>query len=686
VATIGSQPVPSGFTLPTTVYTITPASQPHLNPNTDYWIQAVFNQDPVTGGLPQWDRNDPSIAPSSPSGWATFTRYDFYDPSTNTHSTSGTYNAIVVRGSTVATAPLSSGSATRTILTGSSCGGPITPLDTIAGGFGVDVLKSVEFDHVGFATAGTILAPTGLRVGTLVSTHNWIATLTGTPLGVGTGAARAVAFGEFQNNTASALSVGAGATLTGDFPIVSGTYHATFCGSGGSGVDATFSGGSAGHATAAVYVFDAQQFLTAVSNSGQTIQDFLLGADTLADYQAGTRSSLSLSNLSSLSGAVIADDFVAGIDHTSTLPLNLGPGLFVVPPGRSVIVVFDISAYAPPGATVQLIRTLKPAPGFMAGMTSVGPWTADPLVPANLALAPAATSNPITTPVTLTATVTASGGAPVPNAIVSFEFIGGPNGQPPATAIADAAGHATFTYAGGPNAGIDQIKATIGALQSNVADITWTSPGPLHHIGIAPASATIGAGGSQSYIAQSFDVFGQTIADVTAGTTFTISPDGSCTGPTCTASVAGTHTVTGAYNGKTAAATLGVTPVVSTFTFQGFFNPIDMSTASLVVWNTVKAGQAVPVKWVLTQNGAPVSDPASFAGLLSYPTACSSGAGSIDDAIDQSATGASGLQYNGDGNWQINWKTLASYKNTCRAVVVKFSDGTTSPPANFKFK
>jgi hypothetical protein len=44
------------------------------------------------------------------------------------------------------------------------------------------------------------------------------------------------------------------------------------------------------------------------------------------------------------------------------------------------------------------------------------------------------------------------------------------------------------------------------------------------------------------------------------------------------------------------------------------------------------------------------------------------------------------LQYNGDGNWQFNWKTLASYKNTCRSVIVKFSDGTTSPAANFSFR
>ena len=40
----------------------------------------------------------------------------------------------------------------------------------------------------------------------------------------------------------------------------------------------------------------------------------------------------------------------------------------------------------------------------------------------------------------------------------------------------------------------------------------------------------------------------------------------------------------------------------------------------------------------------------------------------------------------GEGNWQYHWQTLSSYRNSWRAVVVKFSEGTTSPAANFKFK
>ncbi|MEO8752271.1 MAG: PxKF domain-containing protein, partial [Casimicrobiaceae bacterium] len=121
------------------------------------------------------------------------------------------------------------------------------------------------------------------------------------------------------------------------------------------------------------------------------------------------------------------------------------------------------------------------------------------------------------------------------------------------------------------------------------------------------------------------------------------------------------------------------------FAFQGFFPPIEMPVNRRVVWNTITAGQAVAVKWKLTLNATPVSDPASFAGLWSYPVSCNSGGGS-GDAINEPGAGNPGLLFNGGGNWQFNWQTAASYQNTCRAIVAKFGDGTTSPAAFFNFR
>src|SRR5205814_6167770 len=84
------------------------------------------------------------------------------------------------------------------------------------------------------------------------------------------------------------------------------------------------------------------------------------------------------------------------------------------------------------------------------------------------------------------------------------------------------------------------------------------SGGTLDHIVISPSSASITAGGSQAYTAQGFDASNNSLGDVTANTSFTILPDGSCAAAVCSATVAGAHTVTGTDAGKTSSATLAV--------------------------------------------------------------------------------------------------------------------------------
>ncbi len=113
-----------------------------------------------------------------------------------------------------------------------------------------------------------------------------------------------------------------------------------------------------------------------------------------------------------------------------------------------------------------------------------------------------------------------------------------------ATCTASAAGVHTVT-------GTDAGQAGTASLQ--------VSSGTLDHIVIGPATATITAGGSQAYTAKGYDANGNPLGDVTSSTTFTILPDGSCAGATCTATVAGGHTVTGSDAGKTSSATLTVT-------------------------------------------------------------------------------------------------------------------------------
>jgi hypothetical protein len=174
--------------------------------------------------------------------------------------------------------------------------------------------------------------------------------------------------------------------------------------------------------------------------------------------------------------------------------------------------------------------------------------------------------------------------------------------------------------------------------------------------------------------------------------TYTTPPGDGCSdaGPTFTVTsgvVACQVQYNQAGNANYAAATQ-VVQLVGTvgYAFEGFFSPIDMSTAETTVWNRASAGQAIPVKWRLTLASVPVASGASFVGLFSQEVSCMTGTAEVEYAIEEYAPGASGLIYDGDGRFHFNWKTPTTYKNKCRAMYVSFSDGSVSPIAIFKFK
>jgi hypothetical protein len=105
--------------------------------------------------------------------------------------------------------------------------------------------------------------------------------------------------------------------------------------------------------------------------------------------------------------------------------------------------------------------------------------------------------------------------------------------------------------------GTDTVTGTDGG-KTGTATLTVT-PSGLDHLVLAPASASIVAGNAKAYTAEGFDAYGNSLGDVTAATTFTVT-HGTCTGATCGGTLAGTDTVTGTDAGKTGTATLTVTP------------------------------------------------------------------------------------------------------------------------------
>ena len=118
------------------------------------------------------------------------------------------------------------------------------------------------------------------------------------------------------------------------------------------------------------------------------------------------------------------------------------------------------------------------------------------------------------------------------------------------------------------------------------------------------------------------------------------------------------------------------------YTFDGFLSPIENSP----VVNKATAGQAIPVKWRITdKKGLPIADPKSFVNITSYSVNCATFSGDPTNEVQESAAGSSGLQYLGDGWWQFNWKTPKTYKGQCRTMKLTLDDKS-EHTVSFSFK
>jgi hypothetical protein len=120
------------------------------------------------------------------------------------------------------------------------------------------------------------------------------------------------------------------------------------------------------------------------------------------------------------------------------------------------------------------------------------------------------------------------------------------------------------------------------------------------------------------------------------------------------------------------------------YNFAGFFAPVDRPNTM----NMSKAGQAIPLKWRLTDAlGRPITN---LTGVSVQATDLNCGLGSSTDQIEEYAAGASGLQNLGDGNYQFNWKSPVGYAGSCKSISLVFGAGglsyTEKPAAFFTFK
>ncbi len=122
---------------------------------------------------------------------------------------------------------------------------------------------------------------------------------------------------------------------------------------------------------------------------------------------------------------------------------------------------------------------------------------------------------------------------------------------------------------------------------------------------------------------------------------------------------------------------------VSAWTLKGFYQPVDMSTPTTKIFNTVKNGSTVPLKFELFAGPTELSDIANVKSLTYAQIACDATA--VTDEIETTATGGTILRYDTTaGQFVYNWKT-PSTAGKCYRVTLTALDLSTIV-AYFKLK
>jgi hypothetical protein len=149
----------------------------------------------------------------------------------------------------------------------------------------------------------------------------------------------------------------------------------------------------------------------------------------------------------------------------------------------------------------------------------------------------------------------------------------------------------------------------------------------------------------------------------------------------------GKHTLTATARdvaGRTGTASQEYT--VLAWTLKGFYQPVDMgqSVNNTVVWNTVKGGSTVPLKFQLFAGPTELTSTSAVKSFTQTTVACP-GASATLDPIEFVTTGGTSLRYDTTGGQFIqNWATPKK-PGTCYVTTMTAQDGSTIS-ANFMLK
>jgi len=162
--------------------------------------------------------------------------------------------------------------------------------------------------------------------------------------------------------------------------------------------------------------------------------------------------------------------------------------------------------------------------------------------------------------------------------------------------------------------------------------------------------------------------------------------DGSCSVAGYSTAL-GLHTVSASAADKAGnSASASATYTVLGWTFKGFYSPVDMSpnAPTTIVWNTVKGGSTVPLKFeVFAGSTNELTETSFIAATFAKQIAC---IGGTDDSVEVLATGGTSLRYDptGIGQFIYNWQTPKK-PGQCYQVTMTTLDGS-SLSAFFKLK
>jgi hypothetical protein len=235
------------------------------------------------------------------------------------------------------------------------------------------------------------------------------------------------------------------------------------------------------------------------------------------------------------------------------------------------------------------------------------------------------------------------------------------------------------TYSNNTNAGIATASASFAG------DANHTASSGSATFTITPANATISVtpynvyydGNSHTATGTATGVLGEALSGLNLAAT--------------------THSAVGIYNdtwtfidaaGNYNSTSGTIVDTIKSWTATGFYPPVSMSITSTPVWNEVKGGSTVPLKFNIYAGSVEQTSIAAVKGGTVYvwSVACNS-AGAVSYITDYlTDTGATALRYDTTGGQFIqNWKTPKG-SGACFVAIMTAADSVTTLQAYFKTK